>query len=159
LRKSGVDARFDLGPFSVVDDLRADFDLLVVVVEMDRLDAPRRDLAMHGAQIAEALAAAGLAELVRPFLIIGLGAGVIADLIAAIRRLGGDDAVNKPLARVDLGERNEHLQLRHLCASSKKKARARRALLAWVWLAFERRVATAPAFARGARVLVRRGRA
>jgi hypothetical protein len=119
LAEAGIDALLDLAPFVVVDDLGGDLDALGVIVEGDRGNLPRRDLAMHGAQIAEALASGGLGGIRRPLLVKRLGAGVIADFAGLVRQFGCGVAIDQATGGVRLAQGYEHLQrVRHAWRSS-----------------------------------------
>jgi hypothetical protein len=78
--------------------------LLGVIVEGDLGDLAGRDLAVHGAQVAERAAVRGCRDRLRPFLVHRLGRGIVADLAGAVLDLGGGDAEDKTLRRVDLGD-------------------------------------------------------
>jgi len=111
LREAGIDAFLHLVPFGVVDDLGADLDLLLLVVEIERRHLAGGDGAVHGAQIAARLAAGRAGDLLRPFLVERLGRGVIANLAGAVFGLGRGDAIDEAPLRIDLGDRNEQVQV------------------------------------------------
>ena len=114
LAEPGVDALLDLVPLGVVDDLGANLDLLVVVVEVDFGHLAGGNGAVHRAKVAEALAVGRLGDLARPLLVIGLGRGVVADFLGPVGGLGGGNAVDQALSSVDLGNGDEHAQRVHL---------------------------------------------
>lgn len=111
LRKAGVDAFLHLVPFGIINDLGADLDLLLPVVEVQRRHLSGGHVAVHGAQIAARFTAGGLRDFLRPFLVKRLGRGVIANLAGAILGFRRRDAIDEALLRIDLDDQNEHVEV------------------------------------------------
>jgi hypothetical protein len=101
-REAGVDALLDLLPLGVVDDLGADVDRLLGVVELDRDDLAGSDRAVHRADVPEALAVGRLLDVARPLLEQRLRAVVVEDLAGAIGDLLTGPAPHFALLDVDL---------------------------------------------------------
>src|SRR5579883_1442938 len=132
LAEAGIDALLHLPPFLVVDDLGGDENALLRVVEGDVGQLAGGDAAMHGAHRAERLAAARLRRLGRPGLVVRLGRRVVANLARPVGNFGGDNTVNEALVEIDLGERDEKLQVGHGGSMHERGAQARAAAKAGV---------------------------